>query len=110
MGNGLYVLYLSFTLDLEYVKREFLRISRISGKWARPVMHGRKTAGLVIATNESLEEFTKRLRPSLDEISVLDNYWVSPAPILIEGKYGSVDPFRNRLIEGWTRVRQGRLG
>ena len=55
MGNGLYVLYLSFTLDLEYVKREFLRISRISGKWARPVMHGRKTAGLVIATNESLE-------------------------------------------------------
>ena len=71
------------------------------------MLHGKKTAGMVIETAESLEELAKRLRPALDGIDSLDNYWLSPAPTLIEAKYGTIDPFRSRLVEGWNRVRQG---
>jgi hypothetical protein len=110
MGHGLYVLYLSFKLDLELVQREYSRIGKLIHCWALPILHGNKSAGFVIETDETLDQLSKRLRPMLNEIDPLDNYWICPAPAIIESKNGGVDPFYSRLAEGWDRVRQRRQG
>jgi hypothetical protein len=110
MGHGLYVLHLSFKLDLELVQREYSKIGKLIHCWAQPILHGNKSAGFVIETIETLEQLSKRLRPALNEIDRLDNYWICPAPPIIESKNGSVDPFYSRLAEGWNRVRQRRQG
>jgi len=109
MGHGLYVLYLSFKFDLEKVSNDFLKIGKAIGPTSYPVLHGKWTNGFVIQRNESLEDLEKRLRPLLDSIYSLDNWWLSPAPTAIKAK-NNPDPFQSRLLEGWNRIRQRRYG
>jgi hypothetical protein len=110
MGHELYVLHLSFKVDIEYVKREFDRIGKFIRVWAKPVLHGSKCAGFVNETEETLEQLSDRIRAVLDDIDLLDNYWVIPAPSIIKAKNGGADPFQSRLAEGWHRVRQRPYG
>lgn len=108
MQQSLYVLQVSFKFEFENVTRELETIGRAIGGWHRPAMHGRKSVAFVIVSKHTQEEITYRLRPILDDMNAVDNYWCFRAPVAVESKYGAIDPMTSRIREGWERIRQGR--
>jgi hypothetical protein len=105
---ALYVLQLSFKCELENAARPIQLISREIGGWYRTAMHGRKAMAFVIMSKNSRTELIDRLRPLLDSLYELENYWCFYAPSAIESKHGGIDPMTSRIIEGWDRVGQSR--
>jgi hypothetical protein len=108
MQQSLYVLQVSFKFELENVSRECNAIGRAIGGWYRPAMHDNKSIAFVIVSTHTQKEITDRLRPILDAMNAVNNYWCFRAPVAVESKYGTIDPMTSRIREGWERVRQGR--
>lgn len=108
MQQSLYVLQVSFKFEIENVSRELEAIGPAIRGWHRPAMHGRKSVAFVIVSKHTQEQITDRLRPILDDMNAICNYWCFRAPVAVESKYGAIDPMTSRIREGWERIRQGR--
>lgn len=108
MTEQAYILRVSLTHDLEYAKGCIGRIISALQKPSKLGMHTKRGMGFVIRTAESLEELVNRLRPTLDEIEMVENWWCHRAPPVIMAKYGSMDSLTTRVSEVWAEVRQRR--
>ena|SRR5579863_263875 len=108
MGRDLYVLRLCFKFDLEKIAKDFQQIGSQIGRWRQPILHGKMSSGFIIHTPESIDDLEKRLRPTLDSIYSLANWWLEPAPAIVKAKHGTIDPYQSRLAEGWRRISQAR--
>ena len=103
-----YILRVCFTQDLEHTKGY---VSRIISAIKRPMetgMHTKREIGFVIRTMETETELMDRLRPTLDEIQFVDNWWCHRAPPIIVAKYGSMDTLSTRVSQAWAQVRERR--
>ena len=108
MAELLYVIHLSFKLDIEYVQKDFLKVGNAIGGWCKPIMHGKATVGYVFVSKELIEVVEARLRPALEGIDMLSNWWLCPAPTTIRAKHGGIDPSNPVLLEGWNRIGERR--
>jgi hypothetical protein len=70
-------------------------------------MHGRRTIAFVITTNDSAAELVSRLRPTLEAIEGIYNYWCHLAPPAVVARHGYMDPLATEVANAWDALRQG---
>jgi hypothetical protein len=98
-------LRVDFKYDLERAGGDVGRIFKAFGRWAKPGMHGKCTVTFLVITTETSTELVKRLRPTLDEITSIENYWCKVAPQVVVTKHG-IDPYSSYLELAWKRARE----
>jgi hypothetical protein len=104
------LLRIEFKFDLEAKdsQRAIGAVIRNIRRPAKAAMHCKRSCALVIVTSETSTEFLKRLRPVLEEMSAIDNYWCHVAPTAVVAKHGGLDPLVTRVAEAWEEARKGR--
>ena len=110
MTEQVYILRVCFTHDLEHTKSQIGRIITALKRPAQTAMHTKREVGFVIRTPEEVAELVDRLRPTLDEIQLVENWWCHRAPPVIVAKYGSMDTLATRVGQAWADVRERRHG
>jgi hypothetical protein len=104
-SNQVLELRVDFKYDLERARRDLARIYKAFGRWAKPGLHGKSTITFLLVTTETSTELVKRLRPTLDEITSIDNFWCRVAPQVIVTKHG-IDPYSTYLDLAWKKARE----
>jgi hypothetical protein len=102
-----FLLRVEFLAELEHSHRA---IGQIIKSIERPMwkgMHGKRTMGFVMVTHETGVELLRRLRPSLDTISGVDQYWLHLAPPAVLAKHGSLDPLATAVEKAHAFIRDG---
>jgi hypothetical protein len=102
-----FLLRVEFSFELDHAHKA---IGQIVKAFQRPMwkgMHGKRTIGFVIVTDETGVELLRRLRPSLDAISGIDKYWLHVAPPAVLAKDGSLDPLATAVEKAWAFLREG---
>ncbi|MGY4571525.1 hypothetical protein [Bradyrhizobium sp. USDA 3256] len=104
------LLRLEFKFDLESKdsQRAIGAVIKNIRAWARPAMHCRRSCAIVVVTSETSTEFLTRLRPVLEEMSAIENYWCHVAPDRVVAKHGGLDPLVTRVVEAWEEARKRR--
>jgi len=105
-----HLLRVEFKYDLES-KDSQVAVGTIIKNVRRPTkaaMHCKRSIALVIITPESSTELLTRLRPVLEQIGAVDNYWCHLAPPAVVAKHGGLDPLATRVREAWEEIRKGR--
>ncbi len=108
MTDQVYILRVCFTQDLEYTKRYIARIISALRRPAKTAMHTKREIGFVIITNETDAQLVDRLRPTLEEIEFIENWWCHRAPPVIVAKYGSMDTLSTFVGQAWEEIRKRR--
>jgi len=103
-----YILRVCFTQDLEHTKGYIGRIITALKRPAQTAMHTKREVGFVIRTAEDVHDLVNRLRPALDEIPFVDNWWCHRAPPVIVARYGSMDTLSTRVGQAWADIRERR--
>ena len=75
---------------------------------AKAAMHCKRSFALVVTSGESSTELLNRMRPTLEDISAVDNYWCHLAPRGVTARHGNLDPLANRVREAWEELGQRR--
>jgi hypothetical protein len=102
-----FLLRVEFNVELDHAHKA---IGQIIKAFQRPLwkgMHGKRTMGFVVVTHETGVELLRRLRPSLDEIGSIDQYWLHVAPSAILAKHGSLDPLATAIEKAQAFIREG---
>jgi hypothetical protein len=105
-----HLLRVEFKFDLESKdsQRAIGTIIKNVRRPAKAAMHCKRSIALVITTAETSTELLTRLRPVLEEISAIDNYWCHLAPPAVVARHGGLDPLVTRVKEAWEEIRKGR--
>jgi len=103
--NQVLELRVDFKYDLERAVHDVGRIYKVFGRWTKPGMHGKSTVTFLLVTTETSTELVKRLRPTLDEITSIENYWCRVAPQVVVTKHG-IDPYSTYLDLAWKKARE----
>jgi hypothetical protein len=69
-------------------------------------MHSKRAVAFVILTEETAKELKARLKPMLDRITSMENYWVHTILDDVEGMAGDFDPLRTYVTEAWQELRK----
>ncbi len=100
------VLRVDFKVALEDImERGIGAVYKAIGRWAKPGMHGKATISFLVVTNETSTELHRRLRPALEQMGSVENYWCYLAPEVAVANRGS-DPFVHWLGAAWDKARQ----
>jgi hypothetical protein len=104
MTHQVLFLHLVFKFDLEHAKHTVGRIIKVMRCPVHRGMHSRTGLGMLIVTTESAQELVERIRPVLDDIESLENFWcyVAPQPDDVVGRHGGLDPLCHRLRKAWV--------
>jgi hypothetical protein len=82
------------------------RVISATKRWCRPAMHSKQAVGFVILTEENSSEYLDRLRPTLEGITSVENYWCHTVLDDLVGRDGEIDPLRTYVLEAWQELRK----
>jgi hypothetical protein len=100
------LLRVGFQYELERTASDIPRIIRAVRCWCHPAMHSKRMVGFVILTEETSERLMDRLRPTLEGITAIENYWCHTVLDDVVGKNGSMDPLTVYVREAWQKLRE----
>lgn len=105
-----HLLRVEFKFDLEDrdTKRAIAQIISAIRKPAKAAMHCKRSFALVITSSETSAELLSRMRPTLENISAIDNYWCHVAPRGVIARHGNMDPLATRVREAWEEIGERR--
>lgn len=78
----------------------------INRNWCRPAMHGKQAVGFVILTEETPTELLQRIKPRLEAVTSVENYWCHAIFDDLVGRDGDFDPLRTYVVEAWQELRK----
>jgi hypothetical protein len=96
-----HLLRVEFKYDLES-KDSQIAVGTIIKNVRRPAkaaMHCKRSIALVITTAESSTELLTRLRPVLEQLGAVDNYWCHLAPPAVVARHGGLDPEGAQVLQ-----------
>lgn len=101
------LLRVAFRYELEKTANDIPRIHRaINRSWCYPAMHSKRAVAFVILAEESEKQLVDRIRPALDRITAVENYWCHILSSNIAAKDGSADPLTIYVREAWQELRK----
>jgi len=101
------LLRIAFKYELERTANDIHRIHRaINRNWCFPAMHSKRAVAFVILSEESEKELVDRIRPHLEKISGIENFWCHILPCEIAAKDGATDPLVSYVREAWEELRK----
>lgn len=100
------LLRVCLTLEIERTGPVVGQVIREVKRWCRPAMHSKRAVAFVILTEETAKELKARLKPMLDRITSMENYWVHTILDDVEGMAGDFDPLRTYVTEAWQELRK----
>jgi hypothetical protein len=101
------ILRVEFNCDLEHANAS---IGQIVKALQRPMwkgMHGKRTIAFVYVTHLSVLEESRRLWPTLENVSGIDNYWFHVAPPAVIARHGFIDPLASAVKKAGDLLREG---
>jgi hypothetical protein len=98
------LLRVEFKYELEDSNRAIGQIVRAFERHMWKGMHGKRTIGFVIATEETAADLIRRLRPTLESVEGIDNYWCHVAPPAVVARHGFMDPLASNVAKEWEYV------
>ena len=69
-------------------------------------MHSKRAVAFVILTEETSSELLLRLKPTLETITSVENYWCHTILDDVVGMNGELDPLRTFVLEAWDELRK----
>jgi hypothetical protein len=57
-------------------------------------------------TEETSSQLVERLKPTLDAITSIENYWCHTVLDDVVGRYGAIDPLTTYIVEAWQELRK----
>jgi hypothetical protein len=78
----------------------------INRNWCYPCMHSKQGVAFVILTEESATELLTRIRPRLEAVTSVENYWCHIALEDMAARDGNLDPLRTYVLEAWEELRK----
>jgi hypothetical protein len=100
------LLRVCFAVEIEAAGPAVARIIRAAKRWCRPAMHSKRAVAFVFLTEEKADQLLDRLKPTLEEITSVENYWCHTILDDVVGRYRSVDPLRTYVMEAWEELRK----
>ena len=101
------LLRVGFKYEMERTANDISRIHRaINRSWCFPAMHSKRMVAFVILTEESEKELVDRVRPALDRITGIENYWCHIMPSDVAAMNGDSDPLTCYVREAWEELRK----
>ena len=102
------VMLLRVCLSVEIEKTAVVvgRILNAAKRWCRPAMHSKRAVAFVFLTEETAEQLVARLKPTLESITSVENYWCHTIFDDVVGKDGGFDPLRTYVLEAWEELRK----
>jgi len=96
--------FFQFDLDAPGIGHDGMKVGKAIQRWLKPAMHTKRGLAFVVVTNETAGQLVERVRPALDSISSIENYWCHTAPRDVVGKHGSIDPLTKFVHDAWDEV------
>jgi hypothetical protein len=101
------VLHVAFRLEIENLAYEVPKIIRaINRNWVRPAMHTKGGVAFVLLTEERPEGLMQRVKPVLEGITAVDNYWLITLLDDVIARHGTMDALATIVSEAWEEVRK----
>jgi hypothetical protein len=100
------LLRVCFLLEIEAIGSAVGKIIKATSRWCRPAMHSKRAIAFVILTEESSDQLVDRLRPTLEGITSVENYWCHIIVDDVIGRHGAVDPLATYVREAWEELRK----
>jgi hypothetical protein len=100
------LLHIAFKLNILDIERDVKRVSSRIYRTFYPGMHTDKTICYAVITEEDEQQLVDRMRPALESIGSILNYWCEIAPHRIAGRDGHMDPLVTALGEAWGKTRE----
>jgi hypothetical protein len=100
------LLRVCLTVEIERTASAVGTIINAVKRWCKPAMHSKRAVAFVILTEETTEELIGRLRPTLESISSVENYWCHTVLDDVVGRHGGLDPLRTYVLEAWEELRK----
>lgn len=99
------LLFLRFKYPLENCRDVQVKLEHTIRRWNEPVLHGHKSIGYVIVTNETTQALVDRLAPVIASLSAIEQYHCFS---VVEDvvSYNSADPFPSRVRDAYEEIRQ----
>ncbi|AMN43233.1 hypothetical protein [Rhodoplanes sp. Z2-YC6860] len=100
------LLRVAFQYEIEKTASAIPRIVTAVKRWCRPAMHSKRMVGFVILTEETSEQLMDRLRPTLESITAIENYWCHTILNDVVGRERNMDPLTFYVGEAWQELRK----
>jgi hypothetical protein len=101
------VLHVAFRLEIENLAYEVPKIIRaINRNWVRPAMHTKGGVAFVILTEEAPDRLMQRVRPVLEGITAVDNFWLITPLDDVVARHGTMDALASFVSDAWEEVRK----
>lgn len=98
-------LTLKLKTDWEYLdRRDFARVVRATKRRYKTAKYGGKVVGLLVITDETATQLMERLRPVLEEITLVEDFWCQTAGRDAVGRHGNFCPFQSAIKAAWEEV------
>jgi hypothetical protein len=94
-----------FLYEVERASPLVNQVIKLTKRWCRPVMAGKRAVDFVILTEETSEQLVERLRPELDAISTIFNYRCKTVLDDVVGKE-KIDVLATYVREAWEELRK----
>ena len=102
---------LELTIKLKYewlnlARNDLAKISNASKRWMKKGKHGGKVISMLVVTTETAKEFLDRVRPELDDVSCIEDFWCQTAGSDGVGRHGSICPYQTAVAMAWEEARK----
>lgn len=109
MPSNVLLLQLSLKYELENAQRDIERVvSTLNTRWHRKAKHMKNSVTFVIVTGETDTSLMEHLKPRLDRIVGIENYWIFQAPRYALCRDGSIDPFSSAILDARKMIGERR--
>ena len=98
------LLRVCFLLEIEAIGPAVGKIINVTKRWCKPAMHSKRAVAFVILTEEKSSELLERLKPTLESITSVENYWCHTILDDVVGRHGTVDPLNTYVLEAWKEL------
>jgi hypothetical protein len=99
------LLRVAFKYEIERTANDISRIHRaINRSWCYPAMHSKRAVAFVILSEESERELVDRVRPTLDRITGIENYWCHIMASDVAAMNGDNDTLTCYVREAWQEL------
>lgn len=102
---------LELTIKLKYdwenlSRNDLGRIASATNRWMKRAKYGGKVIGMLVVTDETAQDLLDRIRPELDNISVIEDFWCQTAGSDGVGRFGGMCPFHTAIGAAWEEARK----
>jgi hypothetical protein len=100
------LLRVALQYEIEKAASAVPRIISATKCWCKPAMHSKRMVAFVILTEETSEQLMDRLRPSLDSLTAIENYWCHTILPDVVARERNVDALTTYVREAWEELRK----